>query len=87
MDPITDPVDITGGVPPPQAFGFITGADTQIPVREICRAAEYFLPSAFPDFDRVKSVADLCAFFMERSKLDIDVPWKPIWKCAGPEGM
>ena len=28
MDPITDPVDITGGVPQ-QAFGFITGADTR----------------------------------------------------------
>ena len=68
MDLIIDPVDTTGAVPP-QAFGFITGADTQIPVREICRAAEYFLPLAFADFDRVKSVADFCGFFIERSKL------------------
>jgi len=68
MDLIIDPVDITGVVPP-QAFRFITGADTQIPVGEICRAAEYFLPLASADFNRVRSAADFCEFFLERSKL------------------
>ena len=34
MDLITDPIDITGNVPQ-QAFGFITGRDTEIPVQRI----------------------------------------------------
>jgi len=68
MDLIIDPIDITGDVPP-QAFGFITGHDTQIPTKQIRACAEHFVPLALADFERVHSVHCFCQFFLERSQL------------------
>jgi len=69
MDLVIDPIDITGNVPP-QAFGFINGYDTEIPIEPIRRCAEHFLPLALADFDRVCSIHDFCQFFVERSRLE-----------------
>jgi hypothetical protein len=69
MDLVIDPIDITGDVPR-QAFGFITGHDTEIPTQQIRASAEHFVPLALADFDRVRSVRDFCHFFMERSRLE-----------------
>ena len=68
MDLVIDPIDITGHVPE-QAFGFITGYDTEIPNARIRSCAEYFVPQALADFDRVRSVSDFCQFFLERRRL------------------
>jgi hypothetical protein len=68
MDLVIDPIDITGDVPR-QAFAFLTGYDTDIPVEQIRRCAEHFVPLALADFDRVRSVHDFCRFFLERSRL------------------
>ena len=68
MDLVIDPIDITGEVPT-QAFGFITGYDTQIPSKQIQACAEHFVPIARADFDRVQSVRNFCEFFLERSRL------------------
>jgi hypothetical protein len=68
MDLVIDPIDITGNVPP-QAFGFITGYDTQIPKRQIRACAEHFMPLALADFNRVRSLHEFCQFFLERSRL------------------
>ncbi len=69
MDLVIDPIDITGDVPR-EAFGFITGHDTEIPMVQIRTCAEHFVPLALADFDRVHSVQDFCQFFMERSRLE-----------------
>jgi hypothetical protein len=69
MDLVIDPIDITGDVPR-QAFGFITGHDTEIPIEQIRTCAEHFVPMALADFDRVRSVRDFCQFFLERSRLE-----------------
>lgn len=69
MDLVIDPIDLTGDVPR-QAFGFITGYDTEIPVEQIRTCAEHFVPLALADFDRVHSVRDFCQFFVERSRLE-----------------
>ena len=66
MDLVIDPIDITAEVPP-QAFGFYAGHDTEIPMEQIRRCAEHFVPLALADFDRVRSVRDFCQFFLERS--------------------
>jgi hypothetical protein len=70
MDLVIDPIDITGEVPP-QAFGFTTGDDKeiQIPIEQIRACAEYFVPQALADFDRVHSVREFCQYFLERSRL------------------
>jgi hypothetical protein len=68
-DLVIDPIDITGDVPR-QAFGFITGHDTQVPLSQIRNCAQRFVPLALADFDRVRSVRDFCQFFLERSRLD-----------------
>jgi hypothetical protein len=68
MDLVIDPIDTTGEVPS-QAFGFITGYDTEIPSQQICGCAEHFVPLALADFERVCSVHDFCQFFLERSRL------------------
>ena len=52
-----------------QAFGFITGCDTQVPVDAIRACAAHFVPQARADFKRVQTVQDFCQFFLERSKL------------------
>jgi hypothetical protein len=69
MDLVIDPIDITGEVPW-QAFGFIAGYDTEIPIEQIRTCAEHFVPLALADFDRVRSVRDFCQFFVERSRLE-----------------
>ncbi len=69
MDLGIDPIETTGEVPS-QAFAFITGCDTEIPVGQIRECAEYFVPLALADFDRVRSVRDFCCFFLERSRLE-----------------
>jgi hypothetical protein len=69
MDLVIDPIDITGDVPR-QAFGFVTGHDTEIPIEQIRACAEHFVPMALADFDRVRSVRDFCQFFLERSRLE-----------------
>ncbi len=69
MDLVIDPIDITGDVPR-QAFGLITGYNTEIPTEKIRTCAEHFVPLALADFDRVRSVRDFCQFFMERSRLE-----------------
>jgi hypothetical protein len=68
MDLVIDPINTTGEVPP-QAFGFVTGYDTEIPTEQIRRCAEHFVPLALADFDRVRSVREFCQFFLERSRL------------------
>ena len=68
MDLVIDPIDIAGEVPS-QAFGFITGLDTQIPSAQIRVCAEHFVPLALADFDRIHSVREFCQFFVERSHL------------------
>ncbi len=68
MDLVIDPIDITGDVPP-QAFSFLTGHDVQLPKAQIQTSAEYFVPMATADFDRVTSVLDFCQFFLVRSRL------------------
>ncbi len=40
MDLVIDPIDITGDVPK-QAYGFITGYDTEIPIEQIRTCAEH----------------------------------------------
>ena len=69
MDLIIDPIDITGNVPS-QAFGFITGYDTEVPIAQIRECADHFVPFAVADFDRVRSMGDFCRFFLERSRLE-----------------
>src|SRR5688500_14523912 len=69
MDLVIDPIDITGEVPR-QAFGFIAGHDTKIPIEQIRRCAVHFVPLALADFDHVRSVRDFCQFFLERSRLE-----------------
>jgi hypothetical protein len=69
MDLVIDPIDLTGDVPQ-QAFGFITGHDTEIPMEQIRTCAEHFVPLALADFERVHSVHDFCQFFLERSRLE-----------------
>ena len=69
MDLVIDPIDIAGDVPR-QAFDFITGHDTEIPVEQIRMCAERFVPLALADFDRVRSVRDFCQFFVERSRVE-----------------
>lgn len=69
MDLIIDPIDITGDVPL-EAFGFISGYDTEIPIEQIRTCARHFVPLALADFDRVRSVDDFCQFFIERSRLE-----------------
>jgi hypothetical protein len=69
MDLTIDPIDVPGLVPP-QAFGFITGMDTEIPLAQIRACAEHFVPLALADFDRVRSVRDFCLLFLERSRLE-----------------
>jgi hypothetical protein len=69
MDLTIDPIDITGQVPQ-QAFRFITGHDTKIPIEQIRACAEHFVPQALEDFDRVRSIRDFCQFFIERSRLE-----------------
>jgi hypothetical protein len=69
MDLVIDPIDTTGAVPP-QAFGFFTGWDAEIPTAQIRNCAEHFVPLALADFDRVSSVPDFCQFFLERSRLE-----------------
>lgn len=68
MDLVIDPIDTTGVVPP-EAFGFISGLNTEIPVRQIRICAEHFLRLALADFERVTTIADFCKFFLERSRL------------------
>jgi hypothetical protein len=67
-DLVIDPIDLTGAVPP-QAFGFITGYDTRIPIKPIRTCAEHFIPLALADFNRVDSTRSFCEFFLERSRL------------------
>jgi hypothetical protein len=69
MDLVINPINITGSVPP-QAFSFLTGSDTEIPIKAIRKCAEHFVPLALADFERVQSVRDFCQFFLERSRLE-----------------
>ena len=69
MDLVIDPIDATGEVPP-QAFGFLTGYDTEIPTEQIRRCAAHFVPLALADFGRVRTVREFCQFFLERSRLE-----------------
>lgn len=62
-----DPMDITDNVPP-QAFRFTTGYHTEVPETEIRLCAEYFVPQALADFDRVQTVSDFCEFFLSYSR-------------------
>lgn len=57
MDLVIDPIDITGDVPQ-QAFGFITGYDTEIPIEHHPHLRRAFVPLA------------VCQFFLERSRLE-----------------
>jgi len=68
MDLVIDPIDITAETPP-QAFSFLPGYHNEIPVEQIRKCAEHFVPLALADFDRVQSVQDFCRFFDERSQL------------------
>lgn len=68
MDLVIDPIDLPGNVPK-QTFSFNTGYTTEIPQRQIQTCAEYFVPLALADFDRVHSIQDFCHFFLERSRL------------------
>ena len=67
-DLVIDPIDITGLVPS-LTFRFISGYDTEIPTKDIRACAEYFVPLALADFDRVQSVRNFCHFFIERSEI------------------
>jgi hypothetical protein len=44
-------------------FGFITGYNTEAPVAQIRACAEYSLPRAIRDYERVVSLTDFCALF------------------------
>jgi hypothetical protein len=68
MDLVIDPIDITGNVPP-QAVSRIKDGDARNPATRISDCAEYFVPLALADFDRVHSMHDFCRFFLERSRL------------------
>lgn len=68
MDLVIDPVDTAGAVPP-QAFSFITGLETELPIQAIRRCAAHFIPIAAADFDRVMMVTDFSKLFLERSQL------------------
>jgi hypothetical protein len=68
MDLIIDPIDITANVPT-QTFGFITGYDSEIPVKQIRVCAEHFVPIALAEFSRIHTLRDFCCFFLERSGL------------------
>ncbi len=68
-DLMIDPIDITGQVDP-HTFRFITGADTQVPVKQIAACANHFVPLALADFDRVHDLPAFCRFFQERSALE-----------------
>jgi hypothetical protein len=68
MDLVIDPIDVTGAVPA-QAFVFIAGYDTTIPIKQIRGCAEHFVPQALADFDHVHSVSDFCELFFDRSRL------------------
>jgi len=68
MDLLIDPIDVPGTVPE-QAFSFITGLDAEIPIEQIRLCARHFIPLALADFDRVRSVAEFCSLFLERSRL------------------
>lgn len=68
MDLVIDPIDLSGNVPE-QAFGFIAGYDSTIPIQQIRDCAEHFIPQAQADFARIISVMDFCNYFLERSRL------------------
>lgn len=63
-----DPVDLSGDVPR-AAYSFITGYDTAIPTRAVDKCAAYFIPLALADLDPVRTQADFCRVFDERSRL------------------
>lgn len=57
--------------PPAPEFGFLTGYNIAAPVAHIRACADFCVPRAIQDFNRVVSVADFCAFFKEhRPTLD-----------------
>jgi hypothetical protein len=68
MDPMVDSRLLT--LPAPQ-FGFITGFNIAALVATIRACADFCVPRAIQDFNRVVSVAYFCAFFKEhQSTLD-----------------
>lgn len=68
MDLVIDPIDTTGNIPP-QAFSFITGVDSEVPIRQIRSCAEHFVPLAVADFNRIHTITDFCQHFVERAGL------------------
>jgi len=68
MDLVMDPVDVLGDVPR-AAYSFITGYDTAIPTRTVDKCAAHFIPLALADLDPVRTQADFCRVFDERSRL------------------
>ena len=68
MDLVIDPIDMSGTVPE-QAFRFVTSLDTEIPTEKIRLCARHFIPMALADFDRVRSAAEFCRLFLERSQM------------------
>lgn len=68
MDLVMDPVDLSGDVPR-AAYRFITGSDTAIPKREVDQCSAHFIPLALADLDPVRTQADFCRVFDERSRL------------------
>lgn len=68
MDLTIDPIDFSGAVPK-QAFRFVTGNDSTIPIAAIRDCASHFIPKAVADFERARSVYQFCDFFLERSQL------------------
>lgn len=68
MDLVMDPIDLSGDVPR-DAYSFITGYDTSIPTRSVDKCAAHFVPLALADLDPVRTQADFCRAFDERSRL------------------
>lgn len=68
MDLVLDPVDLSGDVPQ-AAYGFISGYDTAVPTGAVDRCAAHFIPLALADLDSVRTQADFCRAFDERSRL------------------
>jgi hypothetical protein len=68
MDLVMDPVDLSGDVPR-AAYSFIAGYDTAIPTRAVDKCAAHFIPLALADLDPVRTQADFCRVFDERSRL------------------
>ena len=68
MDLVMDPIDPSGEVPR-AAYRFIAGYDTAIPTRAVDKCAAHFVPLALADLDPVRTQADFCRAFGERSDL------------------